>query len=128
MYVTTLPGGPEDASLGARGAVYRFNPADGEVQFVQGGFVGATGLAVSKRTGLIAVTELFGGPNGTGQVSVFHPTLTDRTLQIPVTSPSAIELVGNSAYVTTNSFVAGATGAPQAIGKVVKLSVSLGGD
>lgn len=128
LYVTTLPGGPEDASLGARGAVYRFNPADGEVQFVQGGFVGATGLAVSKRTGLIAVTELFGGPNGTGQVSVFHPTLTDRILQIPVTSPSAIELAGNSAYVTTNSFVADATGAPQAIGKVVKLSVSLGGD
>jgi hypothetical protein len=128
LYVTTLPGGPEDASLGARGAVYRFNPADGEVQFVKGGFVGATGLAVSKRTGLIAVTELFGGPNGTGQVSVFHPTLTDRTLQIPVTSPSAIELAGNSAYVTTNSFVADATGAPQAIGKVVKLSVSLGGD
>ena len=27
LYVTSLPGGPEDASLGARGAVYRFNPA-----------------------------------------------------------------------------------------------------
>ncbi|MDJ0336729.1 ScyD/ScyE family protein [Cryobacterium sp. PH31-O1] len=128
LYVTSLPGGPEDASLGARGAVYRFNPADGEVQFVMGGFVGATDLAVSQRTGLIAVTELFGGPNGTGAVSVFHPTLTERVLQIPVSSPSAIELAGNSVYVTTNSFVADATGAPQPIGKVVKISVSLGGD
>ena len=128
LYVTSLPGGPEDASLGARGAVYRFNPADGEVQFVRGGFVGATDLAVSQRTGLIAVTELFGGPNGTGQVSVFHPTLTERVLEIPVTSPSAIELAGNSVYVTTNSFVPDATGAPQPIGKVVRLSVSLGGD
>ncbi|TFD67782.1 ScyD/ScyE family protein [Cryobacterium ruanii] len=127
LYVTSLPGGPEDASLGARGAVYRFNPVDGEVQFVKGGFVGATDLAVSQRTGLIAVTELFGGPNGTGQVSVFHPTLTDRVLQIPATSPSAIELAGNSVYVTTNSFVPDATGAPQPIGKVVKLSVSLNG-
>ena len=128
LYVTSLPGGPEDASLGARGAVYRFNPADGEVQFVAGGFVGATDLAVSKRTGLIAVTELFGGPNGTGQVTVFHPTLTERVLHVPVTSPSAIELAGDSVYVTTNSFVPDANGAPQPIGKVVKLSVSLGGD
>ena len=128
LYVTSLPGGPEDASLGARGAVYRFNPADGEVQFVAGGVVGATDLAVSKRTGVIAVTELFGGPLGTGQVTVFHPTLTDRVLQIPVTSPSAIELAGDSVYVTTNAFVPDANGAPQPIGKVVKLSVSLGGD
>lgn len=128
LYVTSLPGGPEDASLGARGSVYRFNPATGEVQFVAGGFVGATDLAVSKRTGLIAVTELFGGPKGTGQVSVFHPTRTKRVVKIPVTSPSAIELAGNSVYVTTNSFVADATGAPQPIGKVVKLSLNLGGD
>lgn len=128
LYVTSLPGGPEDASLGARGAVYRFQPATAEVQFVAGGFVGATDLAVSKRTGVIAVTELFGGPNGTGQVSVFHPTLTDRVLRLPVTSPSAIELAGTSVYVTTNSFVADATGAPKPIGKVLKLSVDLGGD
>ncbi|MDJ0348314.1 ScyD/ScyE family protein [Cryobacterium sp. PH29-G1] len=128
LYVTSLPGGPEDASLGARGAVYRVNPATGEVRFVAGGFVGATDLAVSQSTGVIAVTELFGGPKGTGQVSVFHPTRSERVLRIPVTSPSAIELAGNSVYVTTNSFVADATGAPQPIGKVVKLSVRLGDD
>lgn len=128
LYATSLPGGPEDASLGARGSVYRFQPATGEVQFVAGGFVGTTDLAVSKRTGLIAVTELFGGPNGTGQVSVFHPSLSKRVAKFPVTSPSAVELAGNSVYVTTNSFVTDATGAPQPIGKVVKLSVNLGGD
>lgn len=128
LYVTTLPGGPEDASLGARGAVYRINPANGDVRWVVGGFVGATDLAVSKRTGLIAVTELFGGPKGTGQVTVVRPPLGKPILRVPVPSPAAIEVAGTSVYVTTNSFVADATGAPQPIGKVLRLSVNLGGD
>ena len=29
LYVSSLPGGPEDASLGARGAVFRVNPWTG---------------------------------------------------------------------------------------------------
>jgi hypothetical protein len=60
LYVTTLPGGPEDPSLGARGKVYRVNPHNGHVKLVATGFLGATNLAVGKH-GKIFVAELFGG-------------------------------------------------------------------
>lgn len=60
MWVSLLPGGPEDASLGARGKVYSVNPWSGRSRQVAGGFLGATNLAVS-RNGTIYVAELFGG-------------------------------------------------------------------
>ena len=60
LYVTTLPGGPEDPSLGARGRVYRVNPKTGKNQLIARGFAGATNLALGKH-GEIYVTELFGG-------------------------------------------------------------------
>ncbi len=60
LYVTTLPGGPEDPSLGARGRVYRVNPKTGQNQLVARGLLGATNLALGKR-GEIYVAELFGG-------------------------------------------------------------------
>jgi hypothetical protein len=60
LYVTTLPGGPEDESLGARGAVYRVNPWTGKAKKVADGFLGATNLALGDR-GEIYVAELFGG-------------------------------------------------------------------
>ncbi|NTW42125.1 MAG: ScyD/ScyE family protein, partial [Cellulomonadaceae bacterium] len=47
LYVTSLPGGAEDDSLGANGAVYRVDPRTGQVSLVARGFVGATGLAVA---------------------------------------------------------------------------------
>lgn len=59
LYVTTLPGGTEDASLGARGSVYRVNPRTGHYKRVATGFLGATNLAISG--GRIYVTELFAG-------------------------------------------------------------------
>ena len=64
LYVTTLPGGPEDPSLGARGSVYKVNPHTGRTWRVATGLSGATNLALG-REGRIYVTELFGG-----QVSV----------------------------------------------------------
>src|SRR4029450_3789544 len=42
LYVTTLPGGPEDPSLGARGKVYRVNPRNGHIKLVATGFAGGT--------------------------------------------------------------------------------------
>jgi len=59
LYVSELPGGPEDPSLGARGAVVRIDPTTGAVQRLAKGFLGATNLAVTP-TGRIFVTELFG--------------------------------------------------------------------
>lgn len=63
LYVTTLPGGAEDDSLGARGAVWRVSPWTGRIHKIADGLAGATNLALSH--GKIYVTELFGG-----QVSV----------------------------------------------------------
>jgi len=118
LYVTTLPGGPEDASLGARGSVYRIDPHTGETEQVATGFIGATGLGVSTKTGAIVVAELFGGPDGTGQVSVVHPGASTPELLLALPSPSAIELRTSNLFVTTDSFVPDAQGAPQPIGKL----------
>ena len=60
LYVTTLPGGPEDPSLGARASVYRVDPKTGNVKKVVSGLLSATGLAVGKN-GKMFVAELFRG-------------------------------------------------------------------
>ncbi|HYI33637.1 MAG TPA: ScyD/ScyE family protein [Glaciibacter sp.] len=123
LYVTSLPGGPEDASLGARGAVYKVNPWTGEVLMVASGFVGATNLAVERNTGAILVTELFGGPEGTGQVSVVLPGEDTPAAAVPVRSPAAIELRGGTVYVTHDAFVLGEMG-PEPIGKLTTFSLT----
>lgn len=60
LYVTTLPGGPEDSSLGARGRVYRVNPHTRAKTIIARGFAGATNLALGKH-GKIYVSEFFAG-------------------------------------------------------------------
>ena len=106
LYVTTLPGGPEDASLGARGGVYKVNPYTGKVKKVAGGLVSATGLAVSS-SGTIYVAELFGGAQGTGQVSVIRHGVAKPFLAL--SQPAAIEIVGKRLYVTTDALAEGPT-------------------
>lgn len=119
LYVSSLPGGPEDASLGARGAVYKVNPYTGRVRQLAGGFVGAVNLALGP-DGTIAVAELFGGTDGAGQVTLFRPWSSWRKV-LPLTSPGALEWVTtrwqNKLYVTTDAFVGGEQG-PQPIGKL----------
>ncbi len=60
LYVTLLPGGPEDPSLGNRASVYRVNPNTGKTKKVLSGLLSATGVAVGKK-GKLFVSELFGG-------------------------------------------------------------------
>ncbi len=59
-FVSLLPGGPEDPSLGARGSVVKLNLRDGSSRPVVQGILGATDLALSPR-GDLFVTEMFGG-------------------------------------------------------------------
>jgi hypothetical protein len=59
LYVTLLPGGPEDPSLGARASVLRVDPSDGSSDVVADGLLSATGLAIA-RNGDMYVAELFG--------------------------------------------------------------------
>jgi hypothetical protein len=77
LYVTTLPGGPEDPSLGARGKVYRVNPHNGHIKLVASGFSGATNLAIGKH-GKIFVAEFFGG-----QISVVKHGKAHKYLSLP---------------------------------------------
>ena len=123
LYVTSFPGGPEDASLGARGAVVKVNPWSGKVKTVATGFVGATGLAVSQKTGVIFVAEMFGGADGTGQVSVVAPWGKRVVAAFPVNSPAAIELSGKHLYLTKDAFVLGEQG-PLPIGKLVRVGLT----
>lgn len=74
LYVTTLPGGPEDPSLGARGSVYVVNGYTGKSVRIATGFAGATNLALAGRT--IYVTELFAGRISTVSHGKPRPYLT----------------------------------------------------
>lgn len=60
LWVTTLPGGPEDPSLGGRGSLYSVGAWTGNSTKIASGFLGATNVAVSG-DGPAYVTELFGG-------------------------------------------------------------------
>lgn len=95
LYVTSLPGGPEDASLGARGAVFKVNPWNGKATEVATGFLGAVDLALDKR-GRIYVAELFGnaitkiGRNGNTKVA-------------EVEGPGALEYANGKLYATVGN-------------------------
>jgi hypothetical protein len=99
LYVTTLPGGPEDPSLGARGSVYRVNLWNGRVKLVATGFAGATNLAIGPR-GTIYVSELFGN-----RVSAVVKGAPQMVAELP--APSGLEFANGRLYVGTDSFGAG---------------------
>lgn len=98
LYVTSLPGGPEDASLGARGGVFRVDKR-GAVKRVATGLLGATDLAID-RHGTIYVTELFG--NALSKIVRGAPV---KVVELP--SPAAVEYQGGDLYVTQDAFGAG---------------------
>ncbi len=93
LYVTGLPGGPEDGSVS--GSVFRINPAKGKVKRIATGFVGANGLAVAA-DGNIYVAELFAG-----KVTRITPKGKKRTF-VKVPLPGAVELDGKRVLVTQN--------------------------
>ncbi|CAN5558945.1 ScyD/ScyE family protein [soil metagenome] len=60
LYVSSLPGGPEDGSTGANGQVLKINPRTGRVVTVARGLLSATGVAVGPH-GAVYVSQLFAG-------------------------------------------------------------------
>lgn len=99
LYVSTLPGGPEDASLGARGSVYRVDPTSGAITRIATGFLGATDLAVSGN-GRIYVAELFG--NRISYVKNGAPA----TL-VELNQPAALEWSGGRLYAAYDALSSG---------------------
>jgi len=104
LYVTTLPGGPEDDSLGARGAVYTVDPWKGKVRQVASGFVGATNLAVTDQ-GTVYVSELLGG-----RISQAGRRGPSTVVEVPL--PAGLEWTGKGLLATTNVLPADDTTPP----------------
>lgn len=94
LFVSLLPGGPEDASLGARGAIVMI-PPDGEFGNVAHGFLGATNLALGKG-GRIYVAEMFGN-----RVSVWRNGVVKTVAEVP--TPASVEYVDGKLYVSINA-------------------------
>jgi hypothetical protein len=113
LYVSLLPGGPEDDSLGARGSVVVVSPWSGRSRTVVDDLLSPTGIAVD-RSGTIYVAQLFGGEiTKTGR---HH----DSTF-VSVPLPGALELDGKGLLATVN--VLPGEGAPPD-GQLVRYSTS----
>lgn len=93
LYVSLLPGGPEDPSLGARGSVYRVNPATGHSTRVATGFLGATNLALGPGH-TIYVAELFAG-----RISTIRNGMVEPYLDLP--GALAVEWGNGHLYAST---------------------------
>lgn len=112
LWVSTLPGGPEDPSLGARGSVYRVNPWTGKAQRMATGFLGATNLAVA-RSGQVYVTELFAGRIST----ISHGKAKPFAM---LNAPLSVEVSGDDLYAGTMAPM-DENGVPSGMGSIVKI-------
>jgi len=110
LYVSSLPGGPESAALGANGRVYKVNPKSGAVKLVATGFIGTVDLAVANN-GDIYVAELFAG-----QISKVKKGSDTAKPFLKVNMPGAVEWTKDALYYTVNAVPAGKT--PK--GKVIR--------
>ena len=113
LYVSTLPGGPEDPSLGARGAVYKVNPSTGKVWKLAGGLLGATNLAVGP-DGTVYAAELF-----SGRVSVVTKGTVTPFVEIP--NALSVEADARTGSGSARSPPLGPQG-PQGPGTVVRVT------
>jgi streptogramin lyase len=97
LYVTSLPGGPEDGTLGANGRVLRINPATGKVTTVVGGLFTPTGVAVASN-GDLYVAQLF--PGVISKVKAGSSKLKPY-LEVPL--PAAVEATPTGLLATINA-------------------------
>lgn len=113
LYVSSLPGGPEDGSTGAIGGVFRVDPRSGKVTRVAGGLVSATGVAVAP-SGDLYVAELFGG-----RIAKVKRGATRATTVYRAPMVAAVELHDGLLYATTRALTGLAGDAPA--GRVVRV-------
>jgi hypothetical protein len=114
LYVSTLPGGPEDGSLGALGAVHRIDPATGERTKVAGELMSPVGVAVAA-SGDLYVSQLFAG-------SIAKITSSgERSEFAKVDFPGDVEVKDNHLYATVTDLT-NQDGPPN--GQVLKWSLT----
>ncbi len=97
LYVTSLPGGPEDGSLGLNGRVLKIDPATGHVSTVVGGLLSPTGVAVTS-TGDIYVAQLF-----RGVISKIAAGSHKARTYLKVPMPAAVEVTPTGLLATINA-------------------------
>jgi streptogramin lyase len=112
LYVTSLPGGPEDPSLGARGAVFRVNPSTGSVKVWAEDLLSPTGLAIAD-DGDVYVASMFGN-----EIIEIDDSGSDRKQFLAVDGPAAVEIRGKTLYATVGFSFADPTQ-----GKVIKAGI-----
>ena len=98
LFVSSLPGGPEDDSLGARGAVYRVNAQTGAYELYVDGLITPTGIALDG-AGNLYIASLFGPgifkvPAGGGSADLF----------LEGEGSADVEVRGSTLYATTGAF------------------------
>jgi hypothetical protein len=94
LYVTSLPGGPEDGSLGANGRVLRVKPGGGKVKAVVRGLISPTGLAVASN-GDMYVAQLF-----KGEISKIKAGKSKVRKYIALPLPAAVEVTPTGLLAT----------------------------
>ncbi|MDQ0120246.1 hypothetical protein J2T22_003445 [Pseudarthrobacter defluvii] len=110
LYVTSLPGGPEGPELGARGAIFRINPWNGDTDLWAEDILSPTGQAVTGN-GDVYVASLFGG-------EILKFTCDgDRSQFLAVNMPADVDISGHTLYATVDAL--GDPSQPPA-GKVIK--------
>lgn len=110
LYVTSLPGGPEGPELGARGAIFKINPWNGDTDLWAEDILSPTGLAVAGN-GDVYVASLFGG-------EILKFTCDgSRSQFLAVNMPADVDISGHALYATVDAL--GDPSQPPA-GKVVK--------
>jgi hypothetical protein len=117
LYVTTLPGGPEDPSLGARASVYRIDPKTGKTKKIASGLISATGVAVGNN-GTLFVSELFGG-----RIAKVKPGSTQPVNYLKTALPGDVELRSNGDLYATTQVLTGLSGQPNdpPAGRVIRV-------
>ena len=97
LYVTSLPGGPEDPALGARGAIFKVSPDGDEVELVAEDIMSPTGLALDDN-GDMYVASLFG--EGVLRVDADSG---EQTVVLAAGFAADVDLRGRTLYATVNA-------------------------
>jgi hypothetical protein len=94
LYVSSLPGGPENRSLGDRGAIFKVNPWTGHTRLWAEDILSPTGIAVADN-GDVYAASMFGN-----EIVKIDAWTREHSQFLAVNGPAAVELSGHTLYAT----------------------------
>ena len=98
LYVSSLPGGPEGPELGARGAIFKINPWNGDTSVWADHILSPTGLAVADN-GDVYAASLFGG-----EILKFNSDA-ERSQFLKVNQPADVEYRDGDVFATVDALM-----------------------